>query len=141
MRCSKQRCVCRAEFSDYNAPVFSSRQISLAFIIFHLQRNINKQVNTITGINNNQYLERVRKQLLLKKLTIQWRILGGRPWRAPPTAQNFLNFMQFFAKFGKIICWRPPWRVGAPSYGESWIRPCNMRCHLGSRISNSEPIH
>ena len=31
--------------------------------------------------------------------------------------------MQFFAKFGKIICWRPPWRVGAPSYGESLIRP------------------
>ena len=39
-----------------------------------------------------------------------------------PTAQNFLNFMQFFGKFGKIICWRPPegWR---PSYGESWIPP------------------
>ena len=30
--------------------------------------------------------------------------LGGAP---PPTAQNFLNFMQFSAKFGKIICWRP----------------------------------
>ena len=24
-----------------------------------------------------------------------------------PTAQNFLIFMQFFAKIGKIICWRP----------------------------------
>ena len=41
--------------------------------------------------------------------------LGGRTRRAPspPTAQNFLNFMQFFAKFGKIICWHPPpegWR-------------------------------
>ena len=34
--------------------------------------------------------------------------LGGHPWCAPPMAQNFLNFMQFFAKFGKIICWRPP---------------------------------
>ena len=33
--------------------------------------------------------------------------LGGRTRRAPPTAQNFLNFMQFFTKFGKIICWRP----------------------------------
>ena len=34
----------------------------------------------------------------------------GRP---PPTAQNFLNLMQFFTKFGKIICWRLPlkgWR-------------------------------
>ena len=35
--------------------------------------------------------------------------LGGRPGaHSTPTAQNFLNFMQFFAKFGKIICWRPP---------------------------------
>ena len=29
------------------------------------------------------------------------------PRGAPPTAKNFLNFMQFFGKFGKIICWRP----------------------------------
>ena len=31
----------------------------------------------------------------------------------PPTVQNFLDFMQFFGKFDKIICWRPPpegWR-------------------------------
>ena len=37
---------------------------------------------------------------------------GGAPGTPPPTAQKFLNFMQFFAKFGKIICWRPPegWR-------------------------------
>ena len=34
--------------------------------------------------------------------------LGGCPWHVPPMAQNFLNFMQFFAKFGKIICWRLP---------------------------------
>ena len=25
----------------------------------------------------------------------------------PPTAQNVLNFMQFFTNFGKIICWHP----------------------------------
>ena len=25
----------------------------------------------------------------------------------PPTAQNFLDFMQFFGKFDKIVCWRP----------------------------------
>ena len=31
---------------------------------------------------------------------------GFREGAPPPTAQNFLNFMQFFAKFGKIICWR-----------------------------------
>ena len=45
--------------------------------------------------------------------------LGGRP----PTAQNFLNFMQFFAKFGKIICWRPPRRVGAPPTGDPGSAP------------------
>ena len=29
-------------------------------------------------------------------------------------AQKILNFMQFFGKFGKNICWRPPegWRPG-----------------------------
>ena len=51
------------------------------------------------------------------------RFEGGAPGTCLPTAQNFLNFMQFFAKFGKIICWRPLQRVGAPSYGESWICP------------------
>ena len=33
---------------------------------------------------------------------------GAPPVRAPPTAQNFLDFMQFFGKFDKIVCWRPP---------------------------------
>ena len=30
------------------------------------------------------------------------------PWPPSPMAHNFLNFTQFFAKFGKIICWPPP---------------------------------
>ena len=34
---------------------------------------------------------------------------GGAPGaRPPPTVQNFLDFMQFFGKFDKIVCWRPP---------------------------------
>ena len=51
----------------------------------------------------------------------------GFPWRLalphspspppPPTDYNFLNFMQFFGNFGS-------WRMGAPSYGEYWIRYC-----------------
>ena len=32
---------------------------------------------------------------------------GAHP-APPPTAQNFLDFMQFFGKFDKIVCWRPP---------------------------------
>ena len=32
----------------------------------------------------------------------------GRPLHAPPVVQHFLNFMQFFGKFGKVVCWHPP---------------------------------
>ena len=51
---------------------------------------------------------------------------SGESKGSAPPAQNFLNFMQFFGIFGKIICWCPaPLRRGvAPSYSESWIRPC-----------------
>ena len=35
--------------------------------------------------------------------------LEGRPRNVPPpTAQNFLNFMQFLGKLGKIVCWTLP---------------------------------
>ena len=44
--------------------------------------------------------------------------LEGRP----PWGPNSFNFIQFLGKFGKIVCWRPPWGVGAPSSGKSWIR-------------------
>ena len=40
---------------------------------------------------------------LMKPNQCQWRIQGG----APPTAQNFLDFMQFSGTFDKIVCWRP----------------------------------
>ena len=52
----------------------------------------------------------------------------GRRGRTPPMARKFLNFMQFFGKFGNFVCWHLPWMVGAPSYGESWIRPCTRPC-------------
>ena len=32
----------------------------------------------------------------------------------PPTAQNFLDFMQFSGKFDEIVCWRPPQGGSAP---------------------------
>ena len=49
---------------------------------------------------------------------------GGAPGALPPppTAQNFLNFMQFLGKFDKIVC-RRPLEGRRPSYRESWIRP------------------
>ena len=41
--------------------------------------------------------------------------LGGcRGCTRPPTAQNFLNFMQFFGKFGNFLCWHPRWLVPPP---------------------------
>ena len=47
----------------------------------------------------------------------------GVPWHMPPYSPKFSQFQQFFRKFGKIICWCPPRRVGTPSYGESCIHP------------------
>ena len=42
-----------------------------------------------------------------------------------PADQNFLNFIQFFGKFGKIVCCRPPlegWRLLLwKSWIKSWI--------------------
>ena len=74
----------------------------------------------------NRRCSGMRKQGCIKRFfqPVQWRIQGGRPRRPPD--QNFLNFMQFLGKSGKFVCWRPP-GVGAPSYGESCIRPCHLR--------------
>ena len=60
------------------------------------------------------------------------KILDAPP---PPWGPNSFNFMQFLGKFGKIVCWRLPWRVGAPSSGKSWIRHCFPNCfHWIQRI-------
>ena len=50
---------------------------------------------------------------------------GAPPAHASPfTDQNFLNFMQFFwENLVNLYVGAPSWRVGAPSYEESWIRP------------------
>ena len=72
----------------------------------------------------------------------QWQIYGGMtPVCSPLTAQNFLNVMQFFGNFGKIICWHPllreildlplvPFHMVSPGSApnpvlsrKSWIRP------------------
>ena len=49
--------------------------------------------------------------------------LGGAPGACPPMAPNFLNFMQFFAKFGNIICWRPPRGLVPPPMGNPGSAP------------------
>ena len=41
----------------------------------------------------------------------------------PPPAQNFLNFMQFFGNFGKIVCWWPPGGLAPPPTGNPGSAP------------------
>ena len=48
---------------------------------------------------------------------------GSKGALPPPTAEKFLNFMQFFENLAKSYVGALPWRLGAPSYGEHWIRP------------------
>ena len=57
---------------------------------------------------------------------------GGARDARPPLAQNFFIFMQFSAKIGQIIGWRPPppFGVSAPSSEKSWIRHCMGFCPL-----------
>ena len=42
---------------------------------------------------------------------------GAQGTRAPPGGPNSFNFMQFLGKFGKIVCWRPPWELAPPPRG------------------------
>ena len=48
---------------------------------------------------------------------------GAHPARARPTVQNFLDFMQFFRKFDKIVCWRPPRGLAPPPTGNPGSAP------------------
>ena len=48
---------------------------------------------------------------------------GGLAPASPLHGPKSSQFMEFLGNFGKIVCWRPLPRVGAPSYGKSWIRP------------------
>ena len=38
---------------------------------------------------------------------------GGHEGR-PPGGPNSFNFLQFWGKFGKIVCWRPPGELAPP---------------------------
>ena len=42
---------------------------------------------------------------------------GGAPGARPDMVQNFLDFMHFFVKFDKIVCWRPPGGLAPPPTG------------------------
>ena len=72
--------------------------------------------------------------LLLGKTVADLR--GGRRGRAPPGGPNSFDFMQFLGNFSKIVCWRPPWGVGTPSSGKSWIRHCKSLPKLHENEKN-----
>ena len=51
--------------------------------------------------------------------------LRGRQKGHAPQGPNSFNFMQFWGKFGTILCWRPPpGKLEPPSSGKSWICHC-----------------
>ena len=43
--------------------------------------------------------------------------LRGGARDARPRGPNSFNFMQFLGKFGEIVCWRPPGKLGPPPRG------------------------
>ena len=61
----------------------------------------------------------------------QWRTR-----RSPPPVSNSFNFMRVLGQFAKIVCWRQPvplpWRVGATTSGQSWIR--HLKRHLPATL-------
>ena len=58
----------------------------------------------------------------------------------PPRGQNFLNFMQFFGKFGKIICGRPPGELALPPMRNPGSAP-GVMINTSAKIQmSSEPI-
>ena len=52
---------------------------------------------------------------------------GGARGTRTPRGPNSFNFMQFMGKLSKSYVGAPPWGVGAPSSGKSWIRHCEGR--------------
>ena len=58
-----------------------------------------------------QNVHKKKLQSYIASIDLQKKVSGGSKGGVagapPPTGQIFLDFMQFFGKFGTIICWRP----------------------------------
>ena len=52
----------------------------------------------------------------------------------------FLNFMQFFGKFGNFVRWRPPGRLAAPPKENPGSVPGNDKCFVTELSEFSENI-
>ena len=68
--------------------------------------------------------------LVIKAKDIAVADIRGHSRRPPPPKQPkiFSISCSFWEIFGKIVGWRPSCMVGAPSYGESWIKICLQPC-------------
>ena len=57
--------------------------------------------------------------------------------KEPFATSNSINNggSKFLRKPGKFACCRPPRKVGAPSYGESWIQKCLSTPYLDKNIA------
>ena len=66
---------------------------------------------------------------------MQWRIQGERPRRMPPLQTKiFLISCSFWENPAYLYVSAPPLGVGAPSYGESCIRPCTCIFNIYSAV-------
>ena len=69
-------------------------------------------------------------------------LTGCPPPPPPPNTHThgpkFLSFMQFFENFGKFLCWRPRWRVGAPSYRNPGSVACFVPFNGSAELYNLE---
>ena len=58
----------------------------------------------------------------LKCEVFHWGGYSGLKFQKGAFWRIWTNFMLFLGKFGKMVCWHPPWGVGGLSLGKSWIR-------------------
>ena len=100
---------------DFNLFVGSgSSQISI-----HLNHQ-NDQFDTFSKLELSNLTKGTTTSSITKLGVLKhWRVWRGAPAPSPP---NVFNFMQFFWKFGEIICWWPPPlpRIRTSSYGERY---------------------
>ena len=62
-------------------------------------------------------VELIFRQVLQQRRTCAVADLKGVPGARPTTAQNFLNFMQLFGKFGSNLMLAPPVGSASPPVG------------------------